>query len=278
VSKQPAHRHFRYVLLLTAASSLACIKILGLEDVEFRAPFLEAGVTPSMRDPRCPQGKGPDMVYVDAKNGSPAFCIDSSEVSTEQYRAFTAEGAPLTKDARCKWNTAADGPSAGTAGRIPATDLDWCDAQSFCQWASKKLCGKADGSSSSFVGGAPDNAWILACSAHGQKLYPYGSRFSEAACNIGANLETVFTRSSCLGGYPGIYDLGGNAEEWLDSCNTSDAGASSALCTTTFALAVERPSATALDRACTKAFEGQDTISAKRPTLGFRCCASPSSD
>jgi formylglycine-generating enzyme required for sulfatase activity len=254
VSKQPANRHFRYVLVLTAASSLACIKILGLEDVEFRAPFLEAGVTPSMRDPRCPQGKGPDMVYVDAKNGSPAFCIDSSEVSTEQYRVFTAEGAPLTND------------------------LDWCDAQSFCQWSGKKLCGKADGSSSSFVGGAPDNAWILACSAHGQKLYPYGSRFNEAACNIGANLETVFTRSSCLGGYPDIYDLGGNAEEWLDSCSTSDAGASSALCTTTFALAVERPSATALDRACTKAFEGQDTISAKRPTLGFRCCASPSSE
>jgi formylglycine-generating enzyme len=271
------HAPYGYALALMAASSMACIKILGLEDVEFRAPFLEAGVTPTMRDPRCPQGKGPDMVYVDAKNGAPAFCIDSTEVSTEQYRAFSADGAPLTKDVRCKWNTEADGPFAETAGSTPATDLDWCDAQSFCQWSGKKLCGKADGTSSAFVGGAPENAWILACSAHGQKLYPYGARFNEAACNIGANLESVLTRSGCMGGYPGLYDMGGNAEEWLDSCSSApDGAASAALCTTTFALAVERPSATALERVCSKAFEGQDAIRAKRPTLGFRCCAIPS--
>jgi formylglycine-generating enzyme required for sulfatase activity len=268
--------HYRYALV--AASSIACVKLLGLEDVEFRAPFLEAGVAATMRDPRCPQGRGPDMVYVDAKNSLPAFCIDSSEVNAGQYRAFIADGAPLAKDARCKWNTGADGPSTDVSDRLPATDVDWCDAQSFCQWSSKKLCGKADGTPSSFIGGAPDNAWILACSAHGQKLYPYGARFNESACNIGGNLEPVLTRSACLGGYPGIYDMGGNAEEWLDSCNATDGGASSALCTTTFALAVERPSATALDRVCNKAFEGQDAISAKRPTLGFRCCATPSSD
>ena len=81
------------------------------------------------------------------------------------------------------------------------------------------------------------SAWFLACS-HGaeQRAYPYGNTFETASCNgcayeatcgqVVYNLTTpVGSLASCAGGYPGLFDMSGNVEEWEDACTLSPGAA-----------------------------------------------------
>jgi formylglycine-generating enzyme required for sulfatase activity len=168
---------------------------------------------------RCPQGRGPSMIRVPwpAQRGG-GYCIDSTEVTREQYAEFLSAGPSLAGQVgECVINNATFEPAepcmqhaiedygAGTAG-VPQVCVDWCDAVAFCAWAGKRQCA-GDGSD-------PNNAlvseWYNACSASGTRNRPCGT-CSELACNLGGPLDPP--SDTCEGGFDGIFDMFGNVSE-----------------------------------------------------------------
>jgi sulfatase modifying factor 1 len=190
-----------------------------------------AGDGSSSGEAGCPSGKGPDMVQ------SGSLCIDSTEVSQHDYGVFFsaiggASGA-VTRPPECAWksNTAT---GCGNGDPFPVACVDWCDAVAYCAWAGKRLCGKVgDGAALAFplAGNRASSEWSFACSPTGN-TYPYGATYEDRACNTlyvdggvpPGGTVAVGSLSSCVGGLPGLFDMGGNVEEWLNSCETNDGG------------------------------------------------------
>jgi formylglycine-generating enzyme required for sulfatase activity len=164
----------------------------------------------------CPAGMQP----VDSD-----FCIDSTEVTVQAYALFTVANALTVPDAGARCSYVNDLTPGALQGDVlePQVQIDWCDAFMYCQWAKKRLCGSRDG------GALPNgnqlsasNAWLAACSHDGTRAYAYGSVWDAGACNdngINGVVEPVATFPACVGGFPGIYDMTGNAREWIDSCS-----------------------------------------------------------
>jgi formylglycine-generating enzyme len=174
----------------------------------------------------CPSGKGPDMIAVPG-----GYCIDSTEVTRGQYAAFLASnpstGGQLPE---CSWNSNfTPNPWDPTPADLPVADVDWCDAYAFCLWAGKRMCGAVGGGALSFSDNnstdPTKSQWYRACSGNGATTYPYGANYTAGACNAptgDASLAPVKSFSGCVGGYPGIYDMAGNVEEWQDSCDNNN--------------------------------------------------------
>ncbi|MBL8743487.1 MAG: SUMF1/EgtB/PvdO family nonheme iron enzyme, partial [Myxococcales bacterium] len=108
----------------------------------------------------------------------------------------------------------------------PITCVDWCDAAAFCRWAGKRMCGRKGG------GTVPEeeaddptkSEWYAACSADGANDFPYGSTWDENACNTmgnGGDVLSVKVFPDCEGGFPDLFDMVGNVEEWEDGCDLS---------------------------------------------------------
>jgi formylglycine-generating enzyme required for sulfatase activity len=175
----------------------------------------------------CPGHAGPPGVDVGG------FCIDSTEVTIGQYRAFVVAKAGDTsgQPAYCAWNTTwvptdPGWPRNGDDAK-PVGYVDWCDAYGYCQWAGKRLCGRIGGGTLAIseVNQALLDQWFKACSRSddGNHKFPYGATFDANACNVieheAGALLNVATMPGCNGGYTGIYDLVGNTNEWIDSCD-----------------------------------------------------------
>jgi formylglycine-generating enzyme required for sulfatase activity len=175
----------------------------------------------------CPATKGPAMVRLDR------FCIDATEVTTAQYTEFVTATAGNTtgQGAECAWNTTFAPASCNNDATLrpdhPITGVDWCDAVAYCRWAGKRLCGRIGGGTNPVAEykSAATSQWFNACSGGGRRVYPHGDTFDSTLCNTGAanRNATVATGSlpGCEGGFPGIFDLSGNAAEWEDSCASS---------------------------------------------------------
>lgn len=202
---------------------------------------------------------GPSPMVAIATGG---FLIDTTEVTQASYAAFLADPkvTPVGQAPECAWNTSF-APLAATfdpanAPYHPVTGIDVCDAIAFCQWAGKSLCRPRPLGSQ---GAVLDTEWYFACTKGGTQEQPYGDA---GQCNTGTGaFSDVGSYKTCVGGFPGIFDMVGNAGEWVDSCETTDAGrrclvlggsatTSSAACWT-WGLASER-------------MAGAD--------FGFRCC------
>lgn len=189
-------------------------------DVAMDAPNDGDAMTPVDAGPICPQNvEGPTLVPVlDA-----GYCIDSTEVTGDQYQKFLdAKVDPSKQISLCAWNAdfSADTPN----GALPIVGMDWCDAYAYCAWAGKRLCGATGGGSIAYADFANPTTgqWFRACTAQGAQPYPYGASYDPHACNgvdheAGALLP-VGSMPTCTGGYPGIFDIVGNAGEWIDSC------------------------------------------------------------
>jgi len=202
------------------------------------------------------------------------YCIDATEVTVADYKAFLAASPTEipAPPATCAWNTSYTPGAWPVAGdTLPVTDVDWCDAYMYCAWAGKRLCGA--------IGGGPTapfdvddpavDQWFAACSAGGTRRRPYGDASADAAvCNVvptdGGGLWNVASSPACSGGYPGIYDLLGNATEWVDSC-TGTAGATDDCRIRESWYGGERSADCA-----TTGVRGRDTHHSAR---GFRCCS-----
>jgi hypothetical protein len=231
--------------------------------------------------PTCEEGacivRGPPLVSV--SNG--LFFIDATEVTVAQYAQFLAakngdvSGQPADL---CGWNTTYEPTALANPPEFPASNIDWCDARAYCEWAGKHLC-RSVGSvepvayEDLFTTGV--SQWFTACGG------PLGaSHVSEnsndpnldSACNANAGfgfLEPVATNSDCEGYYPGVFDLEGNVAEWIDSCLPSaDAGLDSR----NDRCMLMGGSIFDFTSFCTEVYDEyprDDTAS----SFGFRCCA-----
>lgn len=246
----------------------------GAEDASDAAVPVDAGVETGSEAAACKGTGGPTPVDVGA------FCIDSTEVTNAQYAAFLASqpDASLFPPSCTGWKTTfkqSQPPPLGSDD-YPAVWLDWCDAYAFCAWAGKRLCGRIGGGPLA-PGGMNDIAqdeWYVACSNGGAYVYPYGGAFDASACNgperdAGSVLPPTSV-PGCTGGFPGLVEMVGNADEWIDSCQTSTTGpeAGADLC--------ERRSGSFEDpdgSTQTCAFSRPGPRSKEDDDIGFRCCS-----
>lgn len=233
------------------------------------------------------------MVYVQTAPGD-HYCIDSTEVMQVHYKGFLDSGEGTNNAALCGGNSTfapstVDGGTGcdstdftpTTKATYPVRCVDWCDAEAFCRWTGKRLCGKAGGGTlpvGSFAD-ATQSQWYNACSNQGTQRYPYANVFSETACNtlLGlSNTAPVKFYSSCEGSVPGLYDMSGNVAEWEDSCSGTGGGAD--LCSVRGG---DFNSTNTLDPSSScdsKKDSGTATASYKKrrdyaaQAIGFRCC------
>jgi hypothetical protein len=158
------------------------------------------------------------------------YNIDATEVTRGQYDAFLKAKAGSTSGQipACSWNTSYT-PEAGWPGWVenvdyPVTSVDWCDANAYCKWAGRRLCGKIGGGPADHVvdHNGTISQWVHACMPPGGGPYPYGKTFDANACNSKTSsyaAARVTSYESCVGGYAGLFDMMGNVAEWEDSCS-----------------------------------------------------------
>jgi formylglycine-generating enzyme required for sulfatase activity len=156
------------------------------------------------------------------------YCIDSTEVTNSHYADFLASNpSAASQPTFCQWNTSfvpGQGWPATGKDTHPVVYVNWCDADAYCRWAGKRLCGKIGGGST-LTAEATDptkSQWYNACTAGGTRKYPYGNTYSATACNgkdrgVGATMP-VGASSGCVGGFPWLFDMSGNVQEYDDTC------------------------------------------------------------
>jgi len=169
------------------------------------------------------------------------FCIDSTEVTSAEYKAFldaVGQGFVPDKPAGCGGKQAftpatSGGGCTGTSfdptqhGSYPVSCVDWCDAWAFCAWAGKRLCGQVDGGPMPFDFSQVTSTigeWFSACTNDGAYSFPWGNDSpSGTRCNTtcsdtgdGGTLP-VATDPTCVSPAD-VADLGGNVREWVNSC------------------------------------------------------------
>ncbi len=213
--------------------------------------------------PTCPVGKGPPMITVSGAEGD--FCVDSTEVTREQYAEFLADApSTATQPGECSNNNTFEPPIAWPNSTLPddapITHVDYCDAIAFCAWAGKRLCGAIGGGAAPYgamgTNTAPTSQWYVACSNDGTQDFPYGTVQVEGVCAHGGSPDSVKSDVCCQGPLGGLYGLVGNVREWVDSCET---GGNNPKCLTRG------------EQRCSEV-EPESRLT-KRSDLGFRCCS-----
>jgi len=225
------------------------------------------------------------MVVVPTVNPAGSYCIDSTEVTEAQYSEFLAAKVDAgSQSAACAANTSF-APSATNEcathlydptnhGTFPVTCIDWCDAYAYCAWAGKRLCGEIGaGGGSVAVASASDpvhDQWFSACSAEGARAYPYGQTYDASVCNgVDRSNDMVVPVGSlpgCAGGYPGLFDMSGNASEWENSCEDASPDGD-------VRCALRGGSIFELSGQLTCTQSDLQSRSATNYNQGFRCCA-----
>lgn len=190
----------------------------------------------------CPTGRGPAMVRLEAPNGA-RYCIDSTEVTQQQYAAFLSDGPPdpaaqgreTCRAANPSFAPAPDGDSTqpgcpeGTFDPkahpdSPMPCVDFCDALAFCEWSGKQLCGSVTGGPIGLDEPRSNDAWYLACSQGGRTKFSVGDTVSPEQCKVGQEQigQLPSATGSCRGESPpwsDVLDLTGSLSEWQDACD-----------------------------------------------------------
>jgi len=225
----------------------------------------------------CPSGRGPTMVVMDPKT-----CIDSTEVTVAQYRVFfdTNDAGAIMQIPECTWNATlapANGMPGTGSNPKPIANLNWCQAQAFCTWAGKSLCGAPDGGAYPYVAftNAAQSTWMNACSANGTQNYPYGQTVDASACNISTFDASVPVAPAgsflgCQGSLKGLYDMVGNIKEWDNACLPAGTGDASADLCRRRGAGIDDPGNPALK---TCGWDEVDTRNHQSYSSGVRCCA-----
>jgi formylglycine-generating enzyme required for sulfatase activity len=133
-----------------------------------------------------------------------AFYIGRREVTFEEWDACFVEGG-------CKQKP--DDRGLGRARR-PVTDLDWDDTKSYLAWLSQKT-GRTYRLPS-------ESEWEYAARAGTTTTYPWGRTVEKDKANcLGCTSDPV-KKAIDTGSFPpnafGIYDMAGNAAEWVEDC------------------------------------------------------------
>ena len=133
-----------------------------------------------------------------------AFYIGRREVTYEEWDACMAEGG-------CKQKL--DDRGFGR-GRRPATDLDWDDAKGYAAWLSQKT-GRT-------YRLPTESEWEYAARAGSTTTYPWGKAVEKDKANcLGCTSDPV-RKAIDTGSFKpnafGVYDMAGNAAEWVEDC------------------------------------------------------------
>ena len=130
---------------------------------------------------QCPQG----MVIVPVGGGGAEYCIDATEVTYAAYQLFYDSNPDTTSQpAYCQWNTnytpTGDWPQSSQNAQQSIRFVNWCQADAYCRFAGKKLCGAIQGGSGmpADYADATKDQGFNACSAQGVNDYPYGDTFN----------------------------------------------------------------------------------------------------
>lgn len=242
----------------------------------------------------CPDGFGPEMVVVES--GGAKYCVDATEVTRGQYAAWlqtnpASKGQPTA----CAFNEQ-DGFAPKSVGsgcstkhtnvddnpNHPVVCVDWCDARAYCEASGKRLCAGVSGASYGYAdfANASKSEWHLACSNAGTFAYPYGESFTPKRCvgddfdgvlgnDVSAVASPVKSASECEGGFPGLFDMSGNAWEWEAACEDSGTAAGSDdSCRARGGSFKGGPAEIRCDSA-----EPSFLRSSYKTDVGFRCCA-----
>ena len=196
------------------------------------------------------------------------YSVDSTEVTVANYKAFLKAKAGDTsgQPAVCSWNKSYyDVAMPVENDTWPIAKVDWCDANAYCSWAGKRLCGAIGGGPADFVDflNAAKSQWFRACGGSAGQSHPN----TNAMCNNKGGFTDTAPVSSfpgCEGFFPGLFDLQGNVAEWVDACDgTSGQGDHCILA-----------GGSEIDQLayCTESFKDVTRGESAR-TFGFRCCS-----
>lgn len=226
----------------------------------------------------CVNAKAPAWTVPVRLSTGKCIWMDATEVKAGDYDKFaaTAPDAGVYTASPCAWKKsfqAGCDPDAGTdAGfvdpKLPVTCVDWCDARAYCLSRGEQLCGQP---------GDP-SWWVAACTSGGAGFtYPYGSTYDATACNGEDN--TCNNPGGCalvdVGSMPkcrtpsGIYDLSGNAAEWVNEC--SGPANQYGTCQVRGGSALNAPK----DVRCDATSPAAPMRNDRHPFRGFRCCWVP---
>jgi len=127
------------------------------------------------------------------------FYIDTYEVTNEQYKKFVdATGHPAPRH----W---AGGQIPADKANHPVVYVTWYDAYDFCKWAGKRLPTEVE--------------WEKTVRGKDGRTFPWGDKFDREKGNTPqyGYGDTMPVGSFEDGKSPyGVYDLAGNAFEWVD--------------------------------------------------------------
>jgi formylglycine-generating enzyme required for sulfatase activity len=169
---------------------------------------------------------GPDLLPSECMAGN---WLDGVQMGDYRPQDLAREGFPQ----QLHWPVSAD------LELYPVVWVYWCDAAAFCAGNGKRLCGRIGGGNIPLAGNSdpaltPDlgdpmvDEFVYAATKAGTQEFVYGDAHDPGACwpELGglsssgvATLHPVHSKPKCEGGYPGIFDLEGNAAELLDACN-----------------------------------------------------------
>jgi formylglycine-generating enzyme required for sulfatase activity len=207
-----------------------------------------------------------------------SYCIDAKEVTTAQYQAFLDKvevdaGWMSTQPPACAWNTDLTPTCVTLDVDAPIVCIDWCDARAYCAWAGKRLCGRIGGGGLILDAKRTNpsvDQWYRACSSNGSRRYPYGDAYEPQVCNddAGASVHPA-SLTGCVGGFPGLYDMSGNVNEWQDACDDAGADAALDLCSFRGGSFLNHSTAACDDTS------GNIVRRGTYGDLGFRCCSDP---
>ncbi|MGZ4113067.1 MAG: formylglycine-generating enzyme family protein [Tumebacillaceae bacterium] len=141
-----------------------------------------------------------------------AFEISDILVTNDMYHAYVdATGAELPESI---WSREFVG-----AGDHPVWGVTFEQAQNYCIWLSERL---------GYEVKLPTEAqWEYAARGNSGHEYPWGEGFDSTRCNT---FEAGFAKTTPVRHYPqgrspfGVYDMGGNVEEWVDTIYAPYAG------------------------------------------------------
>lgn len=138
----------------------------------------------------------------------PAYYIDRTEVTVEQYRRFVEATGYVPQGG--SWDMF--GAPLGRAA--PAVNLTWNDAAAYAEWAGKRL--------------PSEEEWEKAARGNSRSDYPWGGSWRDSSANWGdfdprtrtMGAKDRFEKASPAGAlssdrsFCGALDMGGNVMEW----------------------------------------------------------------